>query len=178
MFFFVTLYMQDVLGYSPIKTGLSYLPLSIAIILSAGIASQLVTKIGFKPVLAMGMGLIAIGLFWFSQISAGGSFTSDILGPSVIAAIGLGFSFVPTTIAAVSGIQDREQGLASGLINTSQQIGGAIGLAILASDRQLHDRRRRSRRPAETRPRCRTPWSTASRTRSSAEPCSPSPASS
>ena len=133
MFFFVTLYMQDVLGYSPIKTGLSYLPLSVAIILSAGIASQLVTKIGFKPVLAMGMGLIAIGLFWFSQISAGGSFTSDILGPSVIAAIGLGFSFVPTTIAAVSGIQDREQGLASGLINTSQQIGGAIGLAILAS---------------------------------------------
>jgi len=79
------------------------------------------------------MALIAIGLFWFSQIDVGGSYTSDILGPSVIAAIGLGFSFVPTTIAAVSGIQDSEQGLASGLINTSQQIGGALGLAILAS---------------------------------------------
>ena len=133
MFFFVTLYMQQVLGYSAIKTGLAYLPLSVAIILSAGIASQLVTKVGFKPVLAVGMGLIAVGLFWFSQVSVGGSYTSDILGPSVVAAVGLGFSFVPTTIAAVSGIEERESGLASGLINTSQQIGGALGLAILAS---------------------------------------------
>ncbi|CAN5599374.1 DHA2 family efflux MFS transporter permease subunit [soil metagenome] len=133
MFFFVTLYMQQVLGYSPIKAGLSYLPLSIAIILSAGIASQLVTKIGFKPVLAIGMGLIAVGLAWFSQIPVDGSYVSDILGPSVLAAIGLGFSFVPTTIAAVSGIQERESGLASGLINTSQQIGGALGLAVLAT---------------------------------------------
>ena len=133
MFFFITLYMQQVLDYSAIEAGLAYLPLSIAIILSAGVASQLVTKIGFKPVLAVGMGFIAIGLAWFSQISVDGSFASDILGPSVLAAIGLGFSFVPTTIAAVSGIQDREQGLASGLINTSQQIGGALGLAVLAT---------------------------------------------
>jgi EmrB/QacA subfamily drug resistance transporter len=133
MFFFITLYMQQVLGYSPIKAGLSYLPLSVAIIVSAGVASQLVTKVGFKPVLAVGLVLIAAGLVWFSRVSVGGGFTTDILGPSLLAAVGLGFAFVTTTIAAVSGIEDREQGLASGLINTSQQIGGALGLAVLAT---------------------------------------------
>jgi EmrB/QacA subfamily drug resistance transporter len=133
MFFFISLYMQQVLGYSAIKAGLSYLPLAVSIILSAGIASQLVTKVGFKPILATGMVLIAAGLVWFSQISVDGSFLGDILGPSLLAAVGLGFSFVPVTIAAVSGIADREQGLASGLINTSQQVGGALGLAILAA---------------------------------------------
>jgi EmrB/QacA subfamily drug resistance transporter len=133
MFFFISLYMQQVLGYSPIHAGLSYLPLAVSIILSAGIASQLVTKVGFKPILATGMALIAIGLLWFSQVSVDGSFLSDILGPSLFAAVGLGFAFVPVTIAAVSGIEDREQGLASGLINTSQQVGGALGLAILAA---------------------------------------------
>jgi EmrB/QacA subfamily drug resistance transporter len=133
MFFFISLYMQQVLGYSPIKAGLSYLPLAVSIILSAGIASQLVTKVGFKPILATGMGLIALGLIWFSQISVHGTFLADILGPSLLAAVGLGFAFVPVTIAAVSGIADREQGLASGLINTSQQVGGALGLAILAA---------------------------------------------
>ncbi|HWJ42018.1 MAG TPA: MFS transporter [Solirubrobacterales bacterium] len=133
MFFFISLYMQQVLGYSAIKAGLSYLPLAIAIILSAGVASGLVTKVGFKPILATGMVLIAAGLLWFSQISADGTFIADILGPSLLAAVGLGFSFVPVTIAAVSGVEDREQGLASGLINTSQQVGGALGLAILAA---------------------------------------------
>jgi EmrB/QacA subfamily drug resistance transporter len=133
MFFFISLYMQQVLGYSAIKAGLSYLPLAVSIILAAGIASQLVTKTGFKPVLATGMALIAVALVWFSQISVDGSFVSDILGPSLLAAVGLGFSFVTTTIAAVSGVQDREAGLASGLINTSQQVGGALGLAILSA---------------------------------------------
>jgi predicted MFS family arabinose efflux permease len=133
MFFFITLHMQQVLGYSPIKAGLSYLPLSLAIILSAGLASQLVTRIGCKPVLVAGLVLVAAGLVWFSGVSVDGGFASDILGPSLLAAVGLGFAFVTTTIAAVSGIVDHEQGLASGLINTSQQIGGALGLAILAT---------------------------------------------
>ena len=133
MFFFISLYMQQVLGYSPIKAGLSYLPLAVSIILAAGFASQLVTRAGFKPILAVGMVLIAAGLIWFAQISASGSFLADIHGPSLFAAVGLGFAFVPVTIAAVSGIEDREQGLASGLINTSQQVGGALGLAILAA---------------------------------------------
>jgi EmrB/QacA subfamily drug resistance transporter len=133
MFFFITLYMQQVLDYSAIKAGLSYLPLAVTIILSAGVASQLVTRLGFKPVLAAGLVLVTAGLVWFSQISVDGGFTTDILGPSLLAAVGLGFAFVTTTIAAVSGIEDHEQGLASGLINTSQQIGGALGLAILAT---------------------------------------------
>jgi EmrB/QacA subfamily drug resistance transporter len=133
MFFFISLYMQQVLGYSAIKAGLSYLPLAVTIVISAGLASQLVTKIGFKQVLAAGMAFIAAGLIWFSQISAHGGYVSDILGPSLLAAVGLGFAFVPTTIAAVSGVRDRDAGLASGLINTSQQVGGALGLAILSA---------------------------------------------
>jgi EmrB/QacA subfamily drug resistance transporter len=133
MFFFITLYMQQVLGYSPIEAGLSYLPLALMIIVASGIASGLVTRIGFKPVLAAGMAIIAGALVWFSQVSVGGGYVSDILGPSLLAAIGLGFAFVTTTIAAVSGVREQEAGLASGLINTSQQIGGALGLAVLAT---------------------------------------------
>jgi predicted MFS family arabinose efflux permease len=133
MFFFISLYMQDVLGFSAIEAGLAYLPLAVSIILAAGIASQLVTKVGFKPILATGMLLIAGGLLWFSQISENGSFVADVLGPSLLAAVGLGFSFVPQTIAAVSGVSDHEAGLASGLINTSQQVGGALGLAVLST---------------------------------------------
>ena len=134
MFFFISLYLQNVLHYSPIKTGISYLPLAVGIILSAGIASQLVTRVGFKYPLIAGMLFIAGGLLWFSQVPAvGGSFASDVLGPSLLAAIGLGFSFVPVTIAAVTGTRPHEAGLASGLINTSQQVGGALGLAILAT---------------------------------------------
>ncbi|HVW45873.1 MAG TPA: DHA2 family efflux MFS transporter permease subunit [Solirubrobacterales bacterium] len=133
MFYFISLYMQQILGYSPIKAGLSYLPLAVTIILSAGIASGLVTKVGFKPILTMGMACIALGLLWFTRIDVDGTFLGDLLGPSLLAALGLGFAFVPVTIAAVSGIEDREQGLASGLINTSQQVGGALGLAILAA---------------------------------------------
>ena len=133
MFFFITLYMQNVLGYSPIDAGLSYLPLAVMITVASGVASQLVTKIGFKPVLAAGMLFIAGALVWFSQVSVGGSFAGDILGPSLLAAAGLGFAFVTTTIAAMSGVREQESGLASGLINTSQQIGGALGLALLAT---------------------------------------------
>ncbi len=133
MFFFASLYMQQVLGYGPIKAGLSYLPLSAGIIVSAGISSQLSTRIGFKPVLVTGLAFIAVALLWWSQISPDGSYVSDILGPSVTAAIGLGLAFVSVTIAAVAGVAEHESGLASGLINTSQQVGGALGLAILAT---------------------------------------------
>ena len=133
MFFFISLYMQQVLGYGPLKAGVSYLPLAATIIVSAGIASQLVTRLGFKPVLLTGFAFIAAGLIWFGQVAWNGSYAADILGPSLLAAVGLGFSFVPVTIAAVSGVAQREAGLASGLINTSQQIGGALGLALLAT---------------------------------------------
>src|SRR4051812_19926591 len=133
MFFFISLYVQQVLGYSALKTGFAYLPLALTIIFSAGLASQLVTRIGFKPILMTGLLFIAAGLSWFSQVDAGGSYVSDVVFPSILAAIGLGFSFVPVTIAAVTGTKPSEAGLASGLINTSQQIGGALGLAILVA---------------------------------------------
>jgi EmrB/QacA subfamily drug resistance transporter len=133
MFFFISLYMQQVLGYSAIHAGLSYLPLALLIMASAAIASQLVTRLGYKPVLAAGLLFIVVGLVWFSRVSVGGGFTTDILGPSLFAAAGLGFAFVTTTIAAVSGVDEHEAGLASGLINTSQQIGGALGLAVLST---------------------------------------------
>ncbi len=134
MFFFISLYMQQVLGYEPLKAGLAYLPLAGTIILSAGAASALVTRIGFKPTLIAGMLFVTAGLVWFAQVSApGGSYVGDVLFPSLLAAVGLGLAFVPTTIAAVTGIEPNEAGLASGLINTSQQVGGALGLAVLAA---------------------------------------------
>jgi EmrB/QacA subfamily drug resistance transporter len=133
MFFFISLYMQQVLGFDALQAGLAYLPLAVGIIISAGVASGLTTKYGFKPVLTTGLILTAIGLVWFSQVSTGGSYVGDVLFPSLLAAVGLGFAFVSMTIAAVAGVSSDEAGLASGLINTSQQVGGALGLAILAS---------------------------------------------
>jgi EmrB/QacA subfamily drug resistance transporter len=133
MFFFVSLYMQNVLGYDALKAGLSYLPLAGGIIVSAGVASALVTRFGFKPILVAGLVLTAGGLIWFSQVSANGTYLGDILFPSLLAAVGLGFAFVSMTVAAVAGVRPDEAGLASGLINTSQQVGGALGLAILAT---------------------------------------------
>jgi EmrB/QacA subfamily drug resistance transporter len=133
MFLFISYYLQFVLGYSAIKTGLAYLPLSVAIIITAGAASQLVTQIGFKPTLIGGLVLVAGGLFWFSRISPTGSYVSDVLGPSILAGAGLGFTFVPVTIAAMTGTSGPQAGIASGLINTSQQVGGALGVAILVS---------------------------------------------
>src|SRR4051812_9828615 len=133
MFFFISLYMQQVLGFSPLETGVAYLPLAGGIIVSAGLAAQLVTRFGVKPVLVAGLVLTAVGLIWFSPISVGGSYVGDVLFPSIISAFGLGFAFVPMTVAAVAGVEPHEAGLASGLINTSQQVGGALGLAILAA---------------------------------------------
>ncbi len=133
MFFFISLYLQLVLGMDALEAGLAYLPLALTIIAAAGIAAQLVTRIGFKPTLILGALFVAAGLFWFSRVSADGAYASDVLGPSLLAAVGLGFSFVPVTIAAVTGTEPSEAGLASGLINTSQQIGGALGLAVLST---------------------------------------------
>ena len=133
MFFFISLYMQQVLGYDALKAGVAYLPLALGIIVSAGLASSLITRFGVRPVLVLGMLLIAVGLFWFAQISPGGTYLGDILFPAIISALGLGFAFVPMTVGAVAGVEPHEAGLASGLINTSQQVGGALGLAILAA---------------------------------------------
>ena len=134
MFFFISLYVQQVLHYSPLKAGVSYLPLAVGIIVAAGAASAAVTRLGFKPVLITGLLLIAGALLWFSRVPAhGGSYLENLLGPSLLAAFGLGLSFVPVTIGAMIGTKPQEAGLASGLVNTAQQIGGALGLALLAT---------------------------------------------
>jgi predicted MFS family arabinose efflux permease len=133
MFFFISLYMQQVLGYSALDAGLAYLPLAVGIIVTAGATAGLVTRFGFKPILVTGLIITAVGLLWFTQVDVGGSYLSDLLGPMLLAAVGLGLAFVSMTVAAVSGVEAHEAGLASGLINTSQQIGGALGLAILAT---------------------------------------------
>jgi EmrB/QacA subfamily drug resistance transporter len=133
MWFFLSLYLQQVLGYSPLRAGLAFLPMTLCIVACSTIASRVVTRVGPKPMLVAGMSLQTIGLVLFTQISAGGTYLGDVLLPSVLIAIGIGFSFVPVTIAAVTGVASEEAGLASGLVNTSRFVGGAIGLAILAA---------------------------------------------
>src|SRR6266576_5593321 len=133
LFLMLTLYMQQVLGYSPMKTGVGYLAVAGTAIFTSAIAAQLVTRIGVKPVLVTGMIALTGGLVWFTQVSVGGSYLGDLLPGFLLIAVGIGFAFVPISIAALSGVQAAEAGLASGLINTSQQIGGALGIAALST---------------------------------------------
>ncbi len=133
MFLMLTLYMQQVLGYSAMKTGVAYLAVAGTSIIWAAVASQLVTKVGVKHVLVTGMGLLTAGLLYFTQVSVGGSYLGDLLPGFLIIAAGLSFSFVAVSIAGLAGIEAKDAGLASGLINTTQQIGGALGIAILSS---------------------------------------------
>ncbi len=133
VFFMLSLYMQQVLGYSAMQTGVGYLAVALTAVVAAGASQALVTKLGVKPVLMTGMVLLGLGLAFFSQVSVGGSYVSDLLPGFLLIGVGMGFSFVPISIAALAGITSTEAGLASGLINTSQQIGGALGIAILAT---------------------------------------------
>jgi EmrB/QacA subfamily drug resistance transporter len=133
MFFLLSLYQQQVLGFSAIKTGVGYLAVALTAVVFSGVAQALVTRLGVKPILAVGMGLLGGGLAYFTQVSVGGSYVGDLLPGFLLIGVGLGFSFVPVSIAALAGVDGRNAGLASGLINTSQQIGGAIGLAVLST---------------------------------------------
>jgi EmrB/QacA subfamily drug resistance transporter len=133
MFLMLTLYMQQVLGYSPMKTGVAYLAVAGSAIVTSGIAAQVVNRVGVKPALILGMTALTAGLVYFTQVSVGGSYWTDLFPGFLLIAVGLGFSFVPISIAALAGVQPAEAGLASGLLNTSQQIGGALGIAVLSS---------------------------------------------
>jgi EmrB/QacA subfamily drug resistance transporter len=133
MFLMLTLYMQQVLTYSPMKTGVAYLAVAGTAIIWSTVAAQLVTRVGVKPVIAAGMAFLTAGLLYFTQVSVGGSYVGDLLPGFLLIAVGLGFSFVPISIAALAGVQESEAGLASGLFNTSQQIGGALGIAALSA---------------------------------------------
>ncbi len=133
MFFFLTLYMQTVLHYSPIQTGVAYLPLTVGFIIAASISSQLFARIGTKPVVVLGTVISAAGLYWLSLIPVDGSYVSDILPGLMIVSIGMGGVFTGLTTAANAGVDQDKAGLAAGLLNTGQQLGAALGLAILSA---------------------------------------------
>jgi EmrB/QacA subfamily drug resistance transporter len=133
MFFFLTLYMQSILGYSPIRTGLAYLPVCFVIGISAGVSSQLIAKVGTRPLVVVGALIAAGGVSLFSRIPVDGSYVSDLLPGMVIMSIGIGAVFVAVINAANAGVPSHQAGLAAALLNSSQQVGGALGLAILSA---------------------------------------------
>jgi EmrB/QacA subfamily drug resistance transporter len=145
MFFLLSLYMQQVLGFSAIKTGVGYLAVALTAVVASAVSQALVSRVGVRPILSIGLGLLAGGLVYFTFVSVGGSYFVDLFPGFLLIGVGLGFSFVPVSIAALAGVTGKDAGLASGLINTSQQIGGALGLAILTTvattrtDRLLED---------------------------------------
>ena len=133
MFLMLTLYMQQVLEFSPLKTGVGYLAVAGTAIIWANVAAAAVTRVGVKPALVFGMSVMTVGILYFTQVSVDGSYWTDLFPGFLLIGLGLPFAFVPVTIAAVAGTKQQEAGLASGLINTSQQIGGAVGIALLST---------------------------------------------
>lgn len=133
MFFFITLYVQTVLGYSPVKAGLSFLPVTFIIAVTSAIVSNLVNKIGYKPFLVTGPIVLSVGLFLLSHMRVNGNYLHDVFPGLALCALGMGLSFISMTLAATTGVPKNISGLASGVLNTSQQVGGALGLAILAA---------------------------------------------
>ena len=132
-FFLLTLYVQQVLGYSALKTGLTFLATAGTVVAVAGVSQALVTRVGPRPVMAVGLALITGGMLWYTQIPVQGSFVTHLLPGYLLVGVGMAFSFIPMSIAAVAGVEPQEAGLASGLINAAQQIGGALGVAIAAT---------------------------------------------
>jgi MFS family permease len=132
-FFLLTQYVQFVLGYSPLKTGITFLATAGTTVVVAGLSQWLSTKLGPKPVMVTGMAFNTIALVWYTQIPVDGSYARDLLGGYLLFGFGLAFAFIPVSIAALAGVGPREAGLASGLLNTAQQVGGAIGIAIATS---------------------------------------------
>jgi EmrB/QacA subfamily drug resistance transporter len=133
VFFLCTLYLQQVLGYNALETGVAYLPLSVAIIGSSAVASRVADRYGPKPVLVGGLLVATVGFALFTRLQADGDYAGRVLPALVVIGVGLGMSFVPITIAATSGVAAEDSGLASGLLNTTQQVGGSLGLAVLSA---------------------------------------------
>jgi predicted MFS family arabinose efflux permease len=133
MFFFLTIFIQNVLHYSALKTGIAYLPMMITVMAAAGISAQLVPRIGARPLLIFGSAVSAGGMFWLAQINENSHYLSGLLAPMIVTAAGMGSLFMPLTLVALSRVQDRDAGLASSLLNAGQQIGGSIGLALLGT---------------------------------------------
>jgi EmrB/QacA subfamily drug resistance transporter len=133
MFFFLTIFVQTVWGYSALKSGVAFLPMVGMIMLMAGLSSQLVPRLGARPLLLAGSAITTGGMFWLSRINEHSSYAGGLLGPMLVTAAGLGLLFMPATLVALSKVEDRDAGLASSLLNTGQQVGGSIGLAVLGT---------------------------------------------
>jgi predicted MFS family arabinose efflux permease len=133
MWYFVSLYLQEVLGFSPLHAGAALVVMPLAIATCTHAAIRLTGRFGPGPVLTGGMTLIGVGMLLLSRVDADGTWLADVAGPAIITSCGIGFSFVPVTIAATSGVRRADAGLASGLVNTSRQMGGSLGLALLAT---------------------------------------------
>jgi EmrB/QacA subfamily drug resistance transporter len=133
MWYFVSLYLQGVLGHGPLRAGLEFIPAALAVIVGAQASGRLLHRLGPRPLLAGAALICAAGLVWLSRLSPTGTYAADVLGPLTLVALGLGLSFPPGTYAATAGVAAREGGLASGLVNTTRQVGGAVGLAALAT---------------------------------------------
>jgi MFS family permease len=138
--FIATLYMQQVLGYSALKTGLAWLAASVTSVALAGPAQMLVTRASAKLVMAAGMVLIGGGILWATQVPVHGQFWADLAGPFLVTGAGTAFAFIPVSIGALAGVAERDAGVASGLLNTSQQLGGAIGVAVASTVAATHSR--------------------------------------
>jgi EmrB/QacA subfamily drug resistance transporter len=133
MFFFITLFVQNVLGYTPIQSGLSFLPVSGAIFIGAGLASRFLPRFGPKPFMVTGVVLAGAGMVWLTLIDTGSTYVTGVLGPTLLFGFGMGLNFVTLTLTAVSGVAQEDSGAASGLLNATQQVGGSLGLSILVT---------------------------------------------
>jgi predicted MFS family arabinose efflux permease len=133
IWFFMTLYLQNVLGYDPLRAGLAFVPSGLAVIVGTQIASRLVPRVGARPFLLVAPLVISAGMLWFAGLSAHGGYLAHVLGPSVVTMLGFGMAFVPLTMSAMAGVPPEETGIASGVFQTSRQVGGAVGLAALAT---------------------------------------------
>jgi EmrB/QacA subfamily drug resistance transporter len=133
LFFFLTLFMQIVLGYSAIRTGIAYLPFPVGVVLGSALASPLVARIGPRPLILTGAAMVAGGTFWLSRLTEHAGYASHLLGPQLVSSFGLGLVFVPLSLVALHKVARQDSGVASSLLNAGQQVGGAIGLALLGT---------------------------------------------
>jgi sugar phosphate permease len=133
MFYFASLYLQEILGYRPLKAGFAFVPFTLGIIVGAGLSQSLIRKLGVRVVTYVGLTMGMAGLLYFARVPTHGTYVRDILPMIVVVSIGMGLTFVPCTLLATTNVGASDAGLASGLLNTSQQVGGALGLAILST---------------------------------------------
>jgi MFS family permease len=133
MLFLLTLFLQNVLGFSPLQAGFAFLPTALGVVVGAGLTSRVIGRVGARVPMTTGALLAATGMFWLSAVTAHANYFADVLGPLVVLAIGLGMAFVSTSVTAISGDQPNESGLASALLNVGRQLGGSLGIAIMGT---------------------------------------------